>query len=150
MSMSCPVSLSLPCVTLFLVCLLKTAHFEVYLSSPSFPCVLARDIIPDQNSKRHPFSPFCCTCFESLFVFLFFFSPPRHRSRRSSSRLSLLKFGVGVLRDRHECCESAGRSSVKFAGRSSVQPAGCGYPKPAGRSSVKSASRSSVQPAGCG
>ncbi len=60
-------------------------------------------------------------CFPFLKVFCFFLCfSLRHGSCRSSSRPSLLNLGVGVRWDRRECCESAGHSSVKFAGRYDV------------------------------
>ncbi len=99
---------------------------------------------------------------------------PRGGSRRLLLHPSPQRVSVGTLRDHREDCESAGCSSVKFAGRGrgllkpagrlSVKLAGCGSLKPAGRCSfkfaghfkvkfagrcsLKPASRSDVKPAG--
>ncbi len=77
------------------------------------PRYVHRDRRPDQQSKQRPFTSILFCLFGSC-VF-----SARHGSRRSSSFPSQLIFGVGVCRDRRE---TAGRSSVKFAGRYEVSP----------------------------
>ncbi len=104
------------------------------LSSSLCSLVLYRDRIPDQNSNQRPFTSFLFSVFES---FCFAVFHPRHGSRRSLFRHSPLRVSVGIRQDRRECCESAGRSPVKFSGRYEVQPAGHGSLQPTGRGSLK-------------
>ncbi len=98
--------------------------------------------VPFHSIKRLTLS-FCFVGFKSLLFSRFF--PPRHGSRCSLFRPSLQRGSVGIRRDHHEDCESAGRSSVKFAGRGSLKPASQSSDKSSGRSSVKPAGRSKVK-----
>ncbi len=74
------------------------------------------DTVSSAHSPRFVFS------FLKVFCFLFVLCFPWHGNRRSSSRPSLRSLGVGVRWDLRERCESAGRSSVKFAGHYEVSP----------------------------
>ncbi len=134
---------ALPCLAL--LDFIKDSIFEFILISVVLvpPCCVHRDrrhtyIVSGAHSPHFVFSFLKVFCFPVCF--------PQHGSRCSSFRHSpLIKLGSSagsprVLRV---------RLSVKFTSRSSVQPASCGYPKPAGRSSVKFAGRSKVKFTGC-
>ncbi len=130
----CPVLMLMLCfcessclVNLFWIIFFKDFSLSLSLSPVFF--VLSQSAIVTEyrtNTVSDAHSPHFC-----FFHFWFFFClfpgfPPWHGSHRSLFRPSPQRVSVGIRRDYCEDCESAGRSSVKFASRYEVMPTGRG------------------------
>ncbi len=74
-------------------------------------------VTEETNTVSGTHSPRFVSSFLKVFCFLFVLFPAAWKLQ-----LVIPPFGVGVRQDRRECRESAGRSSVKFAGRYEVSP----------------------------